>query len=119
MEKVLLKVEGMDCAACAQTITRTLSKEGLNDIHVDFMTGEVTFEEVKQEAVSIAVTSINKLGYNVKSRSDLKTTIAEKPHITHAEGSQWKFIIALVFTIPLVAHMFLPFHFLHEPVVQL
>src|SRR4051812_24818442 len=104
MEKVLLKVEGMDCANCAQTITRTLSKEGLKDVNVDFLSGEVTFEEVRSEAVSGAVDSINRLGYFVKSRSDVKHEHSSNES-SHAEGSQRKFIISLIFTVPLVLHM--------------
>jgi P-type Cu+ transporter len=119
-QKVLLKVEGMDCANCAQTITRTLSKEGLKDVSVDFISGEVTFDEVKSENISEAVNSINRLGYRVKSRSDEKV-LDEADHAdhTHLSGTQWKFYVSLLFTIPLVLHMLLPFAFLHNPYVQL
>jgi Cu+-exporting ATPase len=119
-QKVLLKVEGMDCANCAQTITRTLSKEKLKDVNVDFLTGEVSFDEVGSEEVSRAIDSIHKLGYKVNSRSD--ESITGQEHSTtssHAEGSQTKFLIALMFTIPLVSHMFLPFAILHNPYFQL
>ena len=44
MEKVDWKVEGMTCTNCALTINRYLEKEGLKDVKVNFIGGEVTFE---------------------------------------------------------------------------
>ena len=61
-----LKIEGMDCAQCAVGITRFLEKKGLEEVSVDFQTGEAQFiisndsltvEEVKK--------GISKLGYTV------------------------------------------------------
>ena len=69
--KVELTVEGMDCANCAQTITRTLQKTGLKDVNVNFATGDVTFEEVLPERVDKAVSDIRGLGYKVVNRSDV------------------------------------------------
>ncbi len=117
-QNILLKVEGMDCANCAQTITRTLSKEGLKDVYVDFISGEVTFDEVDAGTVSNAINSINRLGYSVRSRSDIKDRV-EEGLPAHAESSGWKFYVSLAFTLPLILHMVLPFAFLHNPVVQL
>ena len=44
MEKVDWKVEGMTCTNCALTINRYLEKEGLKDVKVNFIGGEVSFE---------------------------------------------------------------------------
>ena len=74
MEKAIeLKVDGMDCANCAQTITRTLQKSGLKEVRVDFLSGEVNFELVTAEKIDQAVKDINGLGYKVTKRSDLIT----------------------------------------------
>ena len=43
MEKVEWKVEGMDCTNCALTITKYLKKEGLEDVKVNFIGGDVSF----------------------------------------------------------------------------
>ena len=56
-DKVLLMVEGMDCANCASTIERTLSKQGFKDVNVDFITGEVSFNPPVTVEVSNAVNS--------------------------------------------------------------
>ena len=44
MEKVEWKVEGMDCTNCALTINKYLSKEGLKEVKVNFIGGDVSFE---------------------------------------------------------------------------
>ena len=119
-QKVLLKVEGMDCANCALTITRTLSKEGLKEVSVNFMTGEVSFNKPGTEVISGAVRSIHRLGYRVKSRSDEIGNPSVEDHLTHSnEKPEWKFYVSLIFTVPLVLHMFLHYSFLHEPLFQL
>ena len=119
-EKVLLKVDGMDCANCAITITRTLTKDGLKDVNVDFMSGEVVFKQSESADISAAIKSINRLGYRVKSRSDVVENTSAESHLSHSnEKSEWKFLLSLFFTLPLVLHMFLNYPFLHNPVFQL
>ena len=44
MEKVEWKVEGMDCTNCALTINKYLNKEGLKEVKVNFIGGDVSFE---------------------------------------------------------------------------
>ncbi|PHI21716.1 ATPase P [Lewinellaceae bacterium SD302] len=65
-ETMRLKVEGMDCANCATSITRYLERQGLADVFVNFQTSEVryrpndavlTLEQVKA--------GIDKLGFEV------------------------------------------------------
>ena len=118
--RILLNVEGMDCANCAQTITRTLQKSGYKDVNVNFATGEVIFEIVETPLVNQAVSSIEQLGYHVASRSDQQKTGEEQVAGTsHAKSMEGKFFFALAFTLPLVAHMFLPFPLLHNAIFQL
>lgn len=120
--KVLLNVTGMDCANCAQTITRTLEKTGLQDVKVNFATGEVQFEIVAPERIDKAVTDINSLGYKVVHRSDDTTSPKQFVHDHLESGSsliQKKFFFSLIFTIPLLLHMVFPGSFLHNPYLQL
>ena len=44
MEKVEWKVEGMTCTNCALTINKYLEKEGLKNVKVNFIGGDVSFE---------------------------------------------------------------------------
>ncbi len=116
-----LRVEGMDCANCAQTITRSLRKSGFQDVFVDFATGEVTFEQVGPEKVDAAVDAIHDLGYKVTSRSDQRTTqddSLESHGLETVTDLSRKFWFCFAFTLPLFLHMFLPFHWLHSPWVQ-
>ena len=46
MEKIEWKVEGMTCTNCALSIADYLKKEGLQNVNVSFIGGEVSFDEV-------------------------------------------------------------------------
>ena len=46
MEKVEWKVEGMDCTNCALTINKYLQKEGLKEVRVNFIGGDVSFDSI-------------------------------------------------------------------------
>ncbi|HRH66691.1 MAG TPA: cation-translocating P-type ATPase [Bacteroidia bacterium] len=121
MEKeVQLNVEGMDCANCAQTITRTLQKRGLQDVRVDFLSGEVNFELVKGVQIDQAVNDINALGYKVTGRSDvLEGAPGTNDQAEQSKNIPWKFYVSLLFTLPLLLHMLLPHSFLGNGKVQL
>ena len=47
METVKWKVEGMTCANCALTINKYLDKNGMQNIRVNPIDAEVTFETVE------------------------------------------------------------------------
>jgi len=111
-DKTILKVDGMTCHNCAINISKGLEKKGVTNVNASFANGEVsynslpenfTFEELKAE--------INKLGYQVIDENKEEPT------------TDWlliRFIVAAIFTVPLLAHMVLPHtHFLNLPVDQL
>ena len=62
MEKVEWKVEGMDCTNCALTITRYLQKEGLKDVKVNFIGGDLSFEMNEKSSKSHLAKGIENLG---------------------------------------------------------
>lgn len=111
--KITLNVEGMDCSSCALGITKSLTKLGLKDVNVNFATGEAVFKEDKAIEFTSVVSTIEGLGYKV---IDSKKEEAGKRAWTKVEKL---FYFSLLFTVPLFLHMFLPFHFLHHPLVQL
>jgi Cu+-exporting ATPase len=119
--KVLLQVEGMDCANCAQTISRSLEKTGFDKVNVNFISGEVSFEILGQGTVEIAVEKIEDLGYHVSRRSDtLETgTVHSVPGHPLSSSTLKKFIWSAIFTFPLLLHMFLPQAILHNAFFQL
>jgi len=106
-----IKVDGMDCANCAMGVRKGLEKLGLEKVNVDFASGEVNFLNSKEIASRSIEKQIEKLGYSVRSEEEA------------INSSSWskiekKFYFCLLFTLPLFSHMFLPFEFLHNPLVQ-
>jgi len=42
METTQLKVDGMDCNSCALSITKSLQKQGLQNVKENFASGDVS-----------------------------------------------------------------------------
>lgn len=67
--KVVLPIEGMHCATCAQTIEKALEKEGVKAV-ANFATEEVTIEyDPGKIDIKAVVAAIKDAGYNVKNRA--------------------------------------------------
>ncbi|HNW99664.1 MAG TPA: cation-translocating P-type ATPase [Bacteroidales bacterium] len=111
IKRVELKVDGMGCTNCALGIKKQLEKEGFHDVNVDFASGEVNFSDADKTLVQKAIQKIQSMGYTV-----LEDVHGEKKNFLTIEV---EFIVSLIFTLPLLVAMFLPFHFLHQPVFQL
>lgn len=58
-------VQGMTCSNCAMGVRRTLEKQGLLGVDVNFATGEVRFENVSGKPEAEIKSSIEELGYAV------------------------------------------------------
>ena len=117
MEKIEWKVEGMDCTNCALSITRYLQKEGLKEVKVNFIGGDVSFElngNKSKEAIAIGIEG---LGYHVLN---LPQTRARNRKIYIFTSHFQRFLFCLPFTLILMLHM-LPWHiqFLMNPWIQL
>jgi P-type Cu+ transporter len=115
-DKTILKVEGMTCSNCAQGISRYLEKKGLREVQVDFTTGEVVFEEIQSEEMPEVIHGIEQLGYHVHGDE----TESKKPgRLTYLKSIEFRLLFCAIFTLPLLLHMFIDWHPLHQPVVQL
>ena len=69
--KVVLKLEGLDCANCAAKIETAVSKiQGINDVNVVFMTKKLSFT-TEREDVDAIVEQITKVA--MKASSDVKS----------------------------------------------
>ncbi len=122
MEKVDWKVEGMTCTNCALTINRYLEKEGLKDVKVNFIGGEVSFELNGNKTKDELTKGINGLGYKVVNEQPTGSggqTINNKQQTIFSNHLQ-RFLFCLPFTLVLMLHM-LPWHihFLMNPWIQL
>jgi Cu+-exporting ATPase len=111
-ELIELQVSGMHCNNCALSVHKLLEKKGLKEIYVDFANDEVKFKTNKPSETPLIISDIEGLGYKVSEES---IPIQEKFY----EKVENKFYFSLIFTIPLFSHMFLPFHWLHNPLIQL
>ena len=107
-----LNVSGMHCNNCALSVHKLLEKKGFNDIFVDFSNNEVKFKAEDESVIPQVIKDIEGLGFKATA-SDLP--LQEKFY----EKVENKFYFSLLFSIPLFSHMFLPFHWLHDPYVQL
>jgi len=120
MEKVEWKVEGMDCTNCALTISKYLNKEGMKEVKVNFIGGDVSFE-MKSDAVKESLAKgIEGLGYKVISNDRKQTTHHSRFTIHFLTNHLQRFLFCLPFTLLLMLHM-LPWHihFLMNPWIQL
>lgn len=118
MEKVTWKVDGMTCSNCALTISKYLQKEGLQHIKVNPITGEVIFETNGENNKQKLRQGIESLGYTVKA--DPSSTA--QPPKKFLRNHKQRFLFCLIFTLPLMLHMFdrwVHIHWLMNPWVQL
>lgn len=105
-------VDGIHCTSCALTITKYLEKNGCEEVVVNPTTGDVRFVatgEGGSAQLAVLQKGIDGLGYKV---------------LLHEEAAPWwtierKLLFCAVFTLPLLLHMFIGWHWLHHPVVQL
>ncbi len=108
-----IEVEGMTCANCALGVRKRLEKIGLEKVDVNFSTGEVRYANSKQLSIDRIGAEIKSIGYHLVEESE---KAQGKRGLSSIEK---KFYISLIFSVPLFAHMFLPFALLHNPWFQL
>jgi Cu+-exporting ATPase len=107
-----LNVTGMHCNNCAMSIHKLLEKKGLRNILVDFASEEVKFSTSDDSKLPEVIKGIENLGFKVIDDIGQHSPAFYEPVET-------KFIFCAIFTAPLLMHMLLPWHFLHQPLVQL
>lgn len=116
MEKVQWKVDGMDCSNCALTIRKYLEKQGMQEVKVNFATGDVSFAingNYKPQELAIG---IKNLGYEVANQQ--QATGNQKRFLS---TPLHRFLFCLPFTAILMLHMIpgVHIHWLMNPWVQL
>jgi Cu+-exporting ATPase len=116
MEKIQWKVDGMDCSNCALTIRKYLEKQGMQDVKVNFATGDVSFDMNGNHQPQELAIGIKDLGYEVESQQ-LATSNRQRLFLTHLH----RFLFCLPFTAVLMLHMIpgIHIHWLMNPWVQL
>lgn len=107
----------MTCGNCALTISKLLERKGLKNISANAASGEVTFTIIENQDVDKVYDAIDDLGYKVVRESDMLNGHAVE-HDDHANTETRLWIICIILTIPLLAHMFSDWPILHIPWVQ-
>jgi Cu+-exporting ATPase len=107
---MVLHISGMDCANCAGSITNALKKKGLEDIQVNFATGEAWYTPKSDLPYAEIKSSIEGLGYKV-----VDSQTAEKEFFSVEK----RLFVCTVFTVPLLLHMVPALTLLQSPMVQL
>jgi len=107
-----LNVTGMHCNNCAMSVHKLLEKRGLHNIWVNFASEEVKFSTADNSKLPEVIKDIENLGFRVIDDITQHTP-------AFYELVENKFLFCAWFTAPLLLHMVLPWHFLHQSVVQL
>ena len=112
--ETILDVEGMTCANCAIGVENQLRKLGADDIKVNFALGEASFIAPKSISPDEIANGITRIGYKSRIREHDKS---EKQGLSSIEKKFW---FSLIFTLPLITHMFLPHDsFMQNPILQI
>jgi Cu+-exporting ATPase len=116
MEKVQWKVEGMTCANCALTIHKFLEKQGMKEVKVNAIGGDVSFEMNDTASKEELAKGIKGLGYNVAGE---KESLRNKKRFL--SSTLQRFWFCFPFTALLMLHMIpgVHIHWLMNPWVQL
>lgn len=129
--RVKLHIEGMSCTNCALGISRFLEKKGFEDVQVNFATGIAQMDIEGETRIEEAKRNVEKLGYQViavESPNGISNIAAESfdepktsktPSLSSYFTTKNLLIISVILSVPLFLGMFLPFAFLHHPMVQL
>jgi len=118
METIQWKVDGMTCANCALAINKYLGKQGVQNIRVNPIDGDVSFDIVEGSSTNGLKEGINDLGYNVV---DAKTPAGSRKKKLLSTQIQ-RLIFCLPFTLVLMLHMlerWVHLHWLMNPWLQL
>ncbi len=113
-----LKVDGMTCTGCANSVKKALESKGLSNVNVNLATKEVTYGQAGLSFSEREIIKwIEQIGY---------TVIRDEAAPKHKWTIEQKFYICLLFTLPMILHHILmvfgvsPFGFLDDfPWIQL
>ena len=111
IKKIKIQIEGMTCSNCAAGIKKHLLNKGLEDVNVNFSTGEANCNINSIHNQNDVENIIQKLGYLIiKPNEEIKNNISKVERY---------FYSTLIFTLPLFSHMFFPEDsFIQNPFLQ-
>lgn len=117
MEKIQWKVDGIHCANCALTINKFLQQSGAQNVSVNPIDGDVSFDINGAATTQQLAKGMQGLGYKVAAEGGVAAE-SKKPFL---HNNIQRFWFCLPFTLVLMLHMIpgLHIHWLMNPWVQL
>lgn len=112
--QISCKVDGMTCGNCALTIQKHLEKQGATDIMANPTTGELSFTSKENTNKAEIFDGLKKLGYTPRA---LDASDQKGQQYKHSKSKTF-LLISLICWAPLIAHMFIKWEPLHNPLVQ-
>ncbi|MGC8961358.1 MAG: copper ion binding protein [Candidatus Bathyarchaeia archaeon] len=99
--KISLKIGGMHCASCVQTVEKALKGvEGVKSVHVNLATEKATVEYSPHlTSISELKRVVQKVGYRVESEEEFDRYLEEM------KRAHRRMIYAWAFTIPIIVWM--------------
>ena len=117
IKKTGLKVTGMTCSNCALTVSKYLQKEGLEEVKVNPIDGDVSFINSSGISIDKLKSGIEQLGYAVEEEG----TLLPRKRAWLSNNKQ-RFLFCLPFSAVLMLHMldrWVHIHWLMNPLLQL
>lgn len=109
-------VDGMNCNSCAVSIKKCLQKQGLEEVNVNYASGDVSFRNTKNISINNIEKEIEELGYTIVGGEK----ITSQSNALSFIKSHWnKFLFCLVFALPLFLSHIVHIHWLMNPNIQL
>ena len=100
MEKIQWKVEGMTCANCALTVNKFLKQQGAENVVVNPIDGDVSFDLASKKTPDQIAKGIQSLGYRVASEN--RPAQVKSGFLSNNKKRFW---FCLPFTAVLMLHM--------------
>lgn len=109
MQKITLKISGMDCAACAAVIEHELKKEnGIKSVNVNYAAGKA-YLEYDQTIISLGkiIELVKKAGYNTEEETlEMEMASGHDHHKIEKEIEikklKRRFVLGFIFGLPII-----------------
>lgn len=105
-----VKIDGMTCINCAINLENSVIKSGIQNVHVNFASKELIFEEEKDIPFSTIQKAIKNAGYSIASEN-------KKHPLLMKFISAFSFAVALYFILVMILMVFMPVHI--PPIIDL
>jgi Cu+-exporting ATPase len=118
MEKINWKIEGMTCSNCALTIGNFLKKEGLSEVKVNPISGDLSFQKDEKTLSEKLIKGIESLGYHVLEGDEKEKGRPRAFLSSYRDNFIFCAFFTLLLTWPMISGNFHA-HWMMDPRIQL